>query len=385
MYDAASTILAQKLSQVDGVGQVTVGGSSLPGVRVELNPHGAQQIRHRPRGRPHRALRRQRQRAQGPFRRRAATPGPSTTTTSSSRRSTTSRSSSPTAMPPRCASGDIASVQSTRSRTSAPPVSPTASLPSCSIIFRQPGANIIDTVDRIYALAARAASLDSPGHRSQRRHGPHDDHPRLDPRRRAHAGHLHRAGHPGGLRLPARCPHHAHSRRRGAGLAHRHLRRHVPARLQPRQSFAHGADHLDRLRRRRRDRRDGKHHALSRERACRRSRPRLRGSREIGFTVLSISISLVAVFIPILLMGGIVGRLFREFAVTLSVAILVSMVISLTTTPMMCALLLKPEKKHARPDLSSFSEYALRPAAAVYESPCAGAAPSGAHAPRPRR
>src|SRR3989441_30663 len=74
----------------------------------------------------------------------------------------------------------------------------------------------------------------------------------------------------------------------------------------------------------------------------------LRGAREIGFTVLSISISLVAVFIPILLMGGIVGRLFREFAVTLSVAILVSLVISLTATPMMCAQLLKPEEQHGR-------------------------------------
>jgi multidrug efflux pump len=76
----------------------------------------------------------------------------------------------------------------------------------------------------------------------------------------------------------------------------------------------------------------------------------LRGAEEIGFTVLSISISLCAVFIPILLMGGIVGRLFREFAVTLSVAILMSMVISLTATPMMCAKLLRPhaEEKHGR-------------------------------------
>jgi multidrug efflux pump len=65
------------------------------------------------------------------------------------------------------------------------------------------------------------------------------------------------------------------------------------------------------------------------------------GAREIGFTVFSISMSLIAVFIPILMMGGIVGRLFREFAVTLSVAIIVSMVISLTTTPTMCAHLLK--------------------------------------------
>ena len=63
----------------------------------------------------------------------------------------------------------------------------------------------------------------------------------------------------------------------------------------------------------------------------------LQGAREIGFTVISISLSLVAVFIPILLMSGIVGRLFREFAVTLSIAILVSLVVSLTTTPMMCA------------------------------------------------
>ena len=70
----------------------------------------------------------------------------------------------------------------------------------------------------------------------------------------------------------------------------------------------------------------------------------LLGAKEIGFTVLSISISLVAVFTPLLLMGGIVGRLFREFAVTLSVAILVSLVISLTTTPMMCSRLLKAER-----------------------------------------
>jgi multidrug efflux pump len=76
----------------------------------------------------------------------------------------------------------------------------------------------------------------------------------------------------------------------------------------------------------------------------------LRGAKEIGFTVFSISISLIAVFIPLLLMGGIVGRLFREFAVTLSTAILVSMVVSLTTTPMMCAYILKNEhaQKHGR-------------------------------------
>ncbi len=76
----------------------------------------------------------------------------------------------------------------------------------------------------------------------------------------------------------------------------------------------------------------------------------LQGSREVGFTVLSMSLSLIAVFIPILLMGGIVGRLFREFAVVLSVAILISLLVSLTTTPMMCARLLRPEagQRHGR-------------------------------------
>jgi len=83
----------------------------------------------------------------------------------------------------------------------------------------------------------------------------------------------------------------------------------------------------------------------------------LQGAREVGFTVLSISLSLIAVFIPILLMGGIVGRLFREFAVVLSAAILVSMVVSLSTTPMMCAALLKPRRAQST---SRYSRWAGR-------------------------
>src|SRR6202795_2047594 len=71
----------------------------------------------------------------------------------------------------------------------------------------------------------------------------------------------------------------------------------------------------------------------------------MKGSREIGFTVLAMSSSLIAVFIPLLLMGGIIGRLFREFAVTLSVAVVVSLCVSLTTTPMMCAQFLRSEKE----------------------------------------
>jgi len=74
----------------------------------------------------------------------------------------------------------------------------------------------------------------------------------------------------------------------------------------------------------------------------------LQGAREIGFTVVSMSLSLIAVFVPILFMGGIVGRFFREFAVVMSAAILVSMVVSLTTTPMMCAALLRTPAQQAR-------------------------------------
>jgi multidrug efflux pump len=82
----------------------------------------------------------------------------------------------------------------------------------------------------------------------------------------------------------------------------------------------------------------------------------LEGSSEIGFTVLSMSTSLIAVFIPILLMGGIVGRMFREFAATLSVAVAISMIVSLTTTPAMCAKLLKSDKGRKHNRLYRFSE-----------------------------
>ena len=78
---------------------------------------------------------------------------------------------------------------------------------------------------------------------------------------------------------------------------------------------------------------------------------------------MSMSFSLIAVFLPILLMGGIVGRLFREFAMTLSLAILVSLAISLTTTPMMCAMFLRPEPKRAGPKRRTLFDRAL----ALYE------------------
>ena len=91
------------------------------------------------------------------------------------------------------------------------------------------------------------------------------------------------------------------------------------------------------------------------------------GAGEVGFTVLTMSLSLIAVFIPILLMGGIVGRLFQEFAVTLSAAVLVSLVISLTTTPMLCALWLKPENNKAHGALYNSLERGFNVCTRAYE------------------
>src|ERR1039458_7603521 len=93
----------------------------------------------------------------------------------------------------------------------------------------------------------------------------------------------------------------------------------------------------------------------------------LKGAQEIGFTVLSMSVSLIAVFIPILMMGGIVGRLFREFAVTLSVTILVSLAVSLTTTPMMCAKFLKPIEKEGHNRVYRWSERSFEKLLAAYD------------------
>jgi multidrug efflux pump len=97
-------------------------------------------------------------------------------------------------------------------------------------------------------------------------------------------------------------------------------------------------------------------------------RAALLGAKEVSFTVLSMSLSLIAVFIPILLMGGIVGRLFREFAVTLSVAILVSLAVSLTTTPMMCARLLRARGERVPGRLFVASERAFKWMLAEYEA-----------------
>ncbi len=112
----------------------------------------------------------------------------------------------------------------------------------------------------------------------------------------------------------------------------------------------------------------------------------LEGAREVSFTVVSISLSLVAVFLPLVLMGGFVGRLFREFTLTLSMAVLISMVVSLTTTPMMCALILPRERRQRHGRLYYWVEDVFE---ATLELLCpdarSGAAPSLCHATRVRR
>ena len=218
----------------------------------------------------------------------------------------------------------------------------------CLIIFRQPGANIIETVDRIREAIPQLKSeipagidIDVVVDRSSTIRASVRD---VEMTLVLSIG----ARDPGRVSLSAERPGDLHSQRRRPRLADRHVRRDVPVRLQRRQPVADGPDDLDRVRRGRRDRGHRKHQPPSRSGHATRCRRPCSGAREIGFTVLSISISLVAVFIPILLMSGIIGRLFREFAVTISVAIAVSLVVSLTTTPMMCAWLLKAkdEEKH---------------------------------------
>jgi hydrophobe/amphiphile efflux-1 (HAE1) family protein len=98
-----------------------------------------------------------------------------------------------------------------------------------------------------------------------------------------------------------------------------------------------------------------------------------KGSRQIGFTIVSLTVSLVAVFIPLLLMGGVVGRLFREFAITLSASIVISGIVSLVLTPMMCAKLLKQEEPRRRGRLFRMSERAFDAMLNVYEAGLRGA------------
>jgi multidrug efflux pump len=364
MYDAASTILAQKLSQVDGVGQVTVGGSSLPGVRVELNPTalnkygiGLEQVRT--------AL--SNANANTPKGHFAGTD--TTWTVEDNDQLHQAVEYQPLIIayhngaPVRV--GDVADVvdsvedihtagYAARNDADHPNPKGAPGKPSVLlVVFREPGANIIDTVDRIYGLMGdlsnsvqRGIKLDVVMDRTTTIRASIFDVERTlviaivlvilvvfvflrDVRTMLIPGIAVPVSLIGTFGIMYICGFSLDNLSLmaltistgfvvdDAIVVTENIMRYLEKGMDPMEAA-------------------------------------LRGSREIGFTVLSISLSLVAVFIPILLMGGLVGRLFREFAVTLAVAIIVSMVISLTTTPMMCAILLKKESKHGR--LWHFSE-----------------------------
>jgi multidrug efflux pump len=347
MYDAASTILAQKLSQVSGIGQVSVGGSSLPAVRVELNPGvlnkygiGLEDVRtaiaatnaNRPKGTVADGDR-QWQIYANDQAKKAAEYLPLIIAY---------RDGAPVRL---ADVGEVVdSVQDLRNAGSA------NGKPSVLLVLnRQPGANIIETVDRVNALLPRlTASIPSAI----------DLGVVLDRTTTIRAS-LHEVERT--LLISTAL----------VIMVVFLFLRNVRATLIPIVAVpvsligtfgvmylcGYSLDNLSLM-------------ALtiatgfvvddaivvlenvSRhiEEGVAPMRAALLGTREVGFTVLSMSVSLIAVFIPILLMGGIVGRLFREFAVTLSVAIMVSLLVSLSTTPMMCARLLRREtkRKHGR-------------------------------------
>ena len=261
MYDAASTIMAQKLSQVSGVGQVTVGGSSLPSVRIELNPTalnkygiGLEQVRtvlsganaNTPKGHFSDGLRMWEVGANDQIF-KASDYEPLVV---AYRNGSAVRISDIGQ-----AQDSVEDIRNSGYANGKPSV--------LVIIFRQPGANIIDTVDRIRAVLPQIQVLYSAFDRCEGGHGSNGHHPRLRERHREDADHLRAPGDSGRFRFPEKRADDLHPERRGPRVAGRNIRRDVSAGLQPRQSFADGAHHLDRFRGRRRDRRDREHHALS--------------------------------------------------------------------------------------------------------------------------
>jgi multidrug efflux pump len=364
IYDAATTVLAQKLSQVEGIGEVTVGGSSLPAVRVELNPQalfkyriGLEDVRaalasanaHSPKG----AIEVGDRHYQIYNNDQASRAAEYQSLVVAYRNGAPVRLSS---------IGDVVdSVENLRNAGLAngkPAV--------LVILYRQPAANIIDAVDRVRALLPELQASISPA---------------IDIAVAVDRSTTIRAS--------------LHDVERTLILAVilvvlvvfaflRNLRATlipsiaVPVSLIGTFSImyllGYSLDNLSLM-------------ALtvatgfvvddaivvlenvSRyvESGMSRVDAAIKGASEVGFTVLSMSISLVAVFIPILLMGGIIGRLFREFAVTLSVAIMVSLMVSLATTPMMCAQLLRRPQGENQGRLYRFSEGLFNRMLAAYE------------------
>jgi multidrug efflux pump len=342
IYDAASSIIQQKLSQVEGIGQVTIGGSSLPAVRVELNPTalsqygvGLEDVRaalssanaHSPKGIIENDVERYQIYANDQARK------------ADQYRSlvVAYRNGAPVRL------SDVAEVVDSVENIRNAGLSD--GKPAVLVIlFREPGANIIDTVDRVVALVPalqasipsdidiRLAADRSTTIRSSLREVEHtllisialvimvvflflrDPRATLVP---SVAVPISLIGTFGVMYL---C---------GYSLDNLSLMALTIATGFVVDDAIVVLENVSR-------------HI---EEGMPRFQAALLGAREVGFTVLSMSLSLVAVFTPILLMGGIVGRLFREFAMTLSIAILVSLVVSLTTTPMMCAYMLHSRRR----------------------------------------
>ena len=364
MYDAASTIMAQRLSQVQGVGQVTVGGSSLPGVRVDVNPT---QLNSYGLGMQDVAAMLNKQNANAP--KGQISNGTTTMDVSSNDQLLKAVDYMPLVVGYHSGAAvklsDVANVQdSTENVRAAGFVNGQPSV--LIIIFRQPGANIIETVDRIRAaIPSLKASIPTAI----------DVRVVLDRTMtiRASVRDVERT-----LMISISLVILV------VFLFLRNLRAtFIPSVAVPVSLIGtfgvmylcrYSIDNLSLM-------------ALTIstgfvvddaivvienvtryiEQGMSPMQAALKGASEIGFTVLSISISLVAVFIPILMMGGIVGRLFREFAVTLSVAILVSLLISLTTTPMMCSRLLKHIREQNQSRLYQLSERGFQWMLRTYE------------------
>jgi multidrug efflux pump len=334
IYDSASTILQQKLLQVQGIGDVTIGGSSLPAVRVELNPRalfqygiGLEDVRaalsaanaNSPKG----AVDFGNQRYQIYVN--------DTATRAAQYQSliVAYRNNAGVRLQDVARSDAVENIRNLGLADGQPAV--------LLVLHRQPGANVIDVVDRIRALIPELQASIPASIRIIQTNDRTETIRASLARCRAYAADRHRAGGAGGIHHPAQRAGRHGAERCGTAVAHRYLRRDVSAGFQSGQPVADGIDGRDRVRGRRCDRGAGEYFAPRRGTACRASMPRCTGAREVGFTVLAMSLSLIAVFLPILLMGGIVGRTFREFALTLSVAIIISLIVSLTTTPMMCA------------------------------------------------
>jgi multidrug efflux pump len=353
LYDAASTVLSQKLSQVDGVGEVVVSGSALPAVRVELNPDalykygiGLEDLRaalasansHSPKG--------------------AIEVGDRHYQLYDNDQASTAAEYRPLIVAYRNGAAvrltDVADVvDSVEDLRNAGLANGKPSV--LVIIYRQPGANIVATVDRVIGLLPELHASISPAI---------DIMPAVDRSTtiRASLAEIERT-----LMLAVVL----------VVLVVFFFLRSGRATLVPTVAvpvsligtfgvmylFGYSLDNLSLM-------------ALtvatgfvvddaivvleniSRhiEQGMSRMQAALQGAAEVSFTVLSMSVSLIAVFIPILLMGGIVGRLFREFAVTLSAAIMLSLVVSLATTPMMCALILRRLEREGSGRLMRWSE-----------------------------